>query len=309
MRASSITELPAPDQQRTGWPWSEETPSFPPYRQDGTAWPRISIVTPSFNQGEFIEETIRSVLLQGYPDLDFIIIDGGSTDETIRIIKKYEQWLTFWVSEKDDGQSDAINKGFARATGEIINWLNSDDFLAQDALQAIAEAFAGVDEKIGAVVGAGHKLDENYQPSYSPLSPTINRETLVSLNARLLQPACYVRRSAWVKCGPIRNDLHYCMDFAFWLEMSCHYEFRIIRTDIAFAHVHDGAKTTSQRKRLFAEIAIVLAQQPEGFQWARSLAMDLVDGKMVDDRLPGRQLAKELLIRVTCRLRKALGAV
>src|ERR1700738_1526878 len=110
----------------TGWPWTTETPRLPAVRPDGSRWPRITIVTPSFNQGQFIEETIRSVLLQGYPNLEYIIIDGGSTDNTVEIIKKYEPWIACWVSEKDRGQSDALNKGFARATGQILAWLCSD---------------------------------------------------------------------------------------------------------------------------------------------------------------------------------------
>ena len=92
------------------------------------SYPKISIVTPSFNQGKYIEQTIQSVLTQNYPNLEYIIIDGGSTDKTVDIIKKYEQQLSYWVTEPDKGQTDAINKGFAKCTGEIFNWINSDDF-------------------------------------------------------------------------------------------------------------------------------------------------------------------------------------
>ena len=91
---------------------------------DGSDWPRISIVTPSYNQGQYIEETIRSILLQGYPNLEYIIIDAGSTDQTVEIIKKYEMFLSYWVSESDNGQAHAINKGLSLCTGEIFNWIN-----------------------------------------------------------------------------------------------------------------------------------------------------------------------------------------
>jgi glycosyltransferase involved in cell wall biosynthesis len=148
MCCPALAELPSPPPDKTGWPWTVETPPLPPVRPDGSAWPRISIVTPSYNQGQFIEETIRSVLLQGYPDLEYIIIDGGSTDQSVEIIRKYEPWLTYWVSERDRGQAHAINKGFSMATGEYNNWINSDDSLRPYALRTIAEAAAlrsGVD--------------------------------------------------------------------------------------------------------------------------------------------------------------------
>src|SRR5437763_13110939 len=105
MRCPTLKELPSPRGNRTGWPWMQEIQQLPERMADGKPWPKISIVTPSFNQGEFIEETIRSVLLQGYLNLEYIIIDGESTDSSVEVIKKYEPWLTYWVSEKDNGQA------------------------------------------------------------------------------------------------------------------------------------------------------------------------------------------------------------
>ncbi len=135
--------LPAAPPGKAGWPWTAEGPSLLQTMPDGAPWPRISIVTPSFNQGQFIEETIRSVLLQGYADLEYIVIDGGSTDGSVGIIKKYKRWLTYWVSEPDRGQSHAINKGFARATGGVLAWLNSDDLYAPGALRKVGMLLAG----------------------------------------------------------------------------------------------------------------------------------------------------------------------
>jgi glycosyltransferase involved in cell wall biosynthesis len=110
-------------------------------------YPKISIVIPSYNQGKYLEETILSVINQNYPNLEYVIIDDGSTDNSVEIIKKYEKYLTYWVSEKDNGQSDAINKGLKKCTGEIFNWLNSDDYLETNALFKIAEAYKKIPKK------------------------------------------------------------------------------------------------------------------------------------------------------------------
>ncbi len=137
-------------------------------------YPGISIITPSFNQGRFLEEIILSVLEQGYPNLEFMIIDGGSTDQSVEIIKKYEPYLSFWVSEEDQGQTHAINKGFKRASGELINWLNSDDMLVEGALEKLALAALKKPEAevyygdYKAVDGAGKPL---YQRKCAPYHP------------------------------------------------------------------------------------------------------------------------------------------
>ena len=138
--SKSVRELPSPPRGRSGWPWTleDEAPSFEDLHG---SWPRITIVTPSYNQGAYLEETIRSVLSQGYPNLEYIVIDGGSTDSSAEILKRYDGWLTYWVSERDGGQTEAINKGFARATGEIHGYLNSDDAYRPNALARVAEGF------------------------------------------------------------------------------------------------------------------------------------------------------------------------
>lgn len=151
-RAPTLSDLPPPPDGRIGWPWTQASSALPSVRSDGSPWPRVSIVTPSFNQGQFLEETIRSILLQGYPNLEYIVIDGGSTDETLDVIRKYERWIDYWVSEKDQGQADAINKGLARCTGEIFQFINSDDYLAPGAIAAVATAMERHDAVAGVVI-------------------------------------------------------------------------------------------------------------------------------------------------------------
>src|SRR5881628_3421443 len=134
MRCPRLNELPAAQVGKTGWPWTEESRRLQDQMPDGRPWPRISVVTPSYNQGQFIEETIRSILLQGYPDLEYLVLDGASTDNSVEIIKQYSPWLSYWTSEPDSGQSDAINRGLKMATGDFATWINSDDMLCKNAL-------------------------------------------------------------------------------------------------------------------------------------------------------------------------------
>src|SRR5215470_2932653 len=144
MRCPQLNDLPEPPPGKKGWPWTEESNPLPSDPKSlGREWPRVTVVTPSFNQGRFIEETIRSVLLQGYSDLEYIVIDGGSTDQTVEIIKKYSPWFKYWVSKPDAGQSDAINRGLKIGSGEFAAWINSDDMLCKDALteQALRAGF------------------------------------------------------------------------------------------------------------------------------------------------------------------------
>jgi hypothetical protein len=137
-----IAELPPPPSGCIGWPWTAATDpavySAPP---PVGFWPKITIVTPSFGQGLYIEETIRSVLLQNYPALEYIVMDGGSTDGTLAILKRYAPWLAQWESAPDRGQSHALNKGYVRATGEIYGWINSDDYYLPGALASVARAY------------------------------------------------------------------------------------------------------------------------------------------------------------------------
>jgi len=213
-RAPALRDLPIA--AGTGWPWSLDGVA-PTTRDKPSVWPRITIVTPSYNQGRFIEQTIRSVLLQGYPNLEYMIIDGGSTDKTVEIIKRYDPWLAYWVSEKDRGQCHAINKGFARATGEIFAWLCSDDVYAPGALHKVGEA---IEDQVRTVV-IGDAVITNGPET---LAGTFDRrrpafEDMAYDVKTLAQPSVFWTRDLWERVGPLREDLYFSMDYDLWLRM------------------------------------------------------------------------------------------
>jgi GT2 family glycosyltransferase len=187
----------------------------------GRPWPRISIVTPSFNQGPFIEETIRSVLLQGYPNLEYLVIDGGSTDGSVEIIRQYERWLSYWVSERDGGQTDAINKGIDRATGEVFNWVNSDDHLQPGALAEVGRLWSESDPDL--LIGRGLVVDSLNRATLHDWCPRPPRSLLdfIRPNAVVMcQPATFVSLPLLSRIGGLRRDLHYVLDWELYLRVT-----------------------------------------------------------------------------------------
>jgi len=214
---SLLRKLPLPPADKTGWPWTEETTTSV-YREK-EEWPKISIVTPSYNQGQFIEETIRSVLLQNYPNLEYIIIDGGSTDETIEIIKKYESWFTYWISEPDKGQSHAINKGFSKASGKWLSWLNSDDMLTRNSLWNI---FSHNDLIINkeVIISSGLITDKDLNTKHIKPAFPLDFNKLISWGAVPNQPSVLFSRNIYEKAGRINEGHHYTMDWRLWLDIS-----------------------------------------------------------------------------------------
>jgi len=190
---------------------------------DGSGWPKVSIVTPSYNQAQYLEMTIRSVLLQRYPNLEYWIIDGGSTDGSVDIIKKYEPWLSGWVSEKDGGQSDAINKGLLRSTGDILGWLNSDDCYLQGCLATTVKEFSK-QPLAGMIYSNVQIIDEN--DHYLDLFPwkPYSLEDQVTQRMTIPQPAAFWRREVMNKVGVLRTDLHYAMDYEYWIRIGRNFE-------------------------------------------------------------------------------------
>jgi hypothetical protein len=181
--------------------------------------PTISIVTPSYGHAAFIQATIASVLEQDYPGLEYLVADGGSTDGTIQILRKYQSRLQ-WFSEPDRGQTDAINKGFARTSGEILGWLNSDDEYAPGALKTVGEFFAA-NPAVGLVYGDANFIDAHGKilAACAHIEP-FDRRRLLNFCDYIVQPAAFFRRSLFQAVGGLDDSLHWAMDYDFWLKAS-----------------------------------------------------------------------------------------
>jgi glycosyltransferase involved in cell wall biosynthesis len=257
----SLKELPPPPAHKKGWPWTEQTDPLPNYQPDGSEWPRISIVTPSYNQDKFIEETIRSVLLQGYPNLEYIIIDGGSTDTSLDIIKKYEKYITYWISEIDRGQSHAINKGFSIATGEIFAWLNSDDLLKPNALNFVASNLRNIQEPAW-LVGASEIIDGQGNFLQTRLPGSINQESLIHWHKTWFpQQSTFWTSSMWKIIRSLNEERHYAMDVELWFSMVKETEPIITNNILSAYRYQENAKTIKNWQASFNEVNYLLEQE------------------------------------------------
>jgi glycosyltransferase involved in cell wall biosynthesis len=216
-------------------------------------FPRISIVTPTYNQGEYIEETIKSIIEQNYPNLEYVIIDGGSTDGTVDIIKKYEKHLKYWVSEPDEGQAHAINKGLKHCTGEIFNWVNSDDYLASGALRVIVDAFRN--PKVDVVAGGATYFQGEVFEKPIPLAK-LTAKGLMRWNqgVQFVQPALWMRRSHFVDCGGVDKQFHYAFDWDLVIRYLHKFPKVLYVPDVlVYFRLHDESKTVSSLEKFHVE--------------------------------------------------------
>jgi glycosyltransferase involved in cell wall biosynthesis len=234
-----------------------EQVSIPATAPSGRPWPRISVVTPTFNQGRFIRETIDSVLRQNYPNLEFIIVDGLSTDDTEAIIASYSAGITRVIREADDGQSDALNKGFKLATGDILCWLNSDDQFADRALFAVAMAFDTHDvdmvSGICDVYSDGQRVHRHMsacQDGQLPLDDLLDLERGWNAGQFFYQPEVFFTRDIWVRAGAhVRLDCHYSMDYELWCRFAhAGARLKVIGAPLAKFRMHSEQKTADPSK-------------------------------------------------------------
>jgi glycosyltransferase involved in cell wall biosynthesis len=226
--------------------------------------PRISIVTPSFNQAQFVKATIDSVLSQNYPNLEYFVMDGGSTDGTVDILKSYGEQI-MWVSEKDGGQANAINKGLDRSSGDLMAYLNSDDIYLPGTLTKVGEYYQQT--RADWITGDCLTIDQNGEPSRGNsiislykrfLMMIYSPRTLRIADSMLPQPSTFWSRKAWERVGKFNEKYHYVMDYDYWLRMSKHFVPHDLKVPLSGFRFQQDSKSQTGRAELMAEGHIAL---------------------------------------------------
>jgi hypothetical protein len=219
--------------------------------------PRVSVVMPSYNHARYLRSAIESVLSQGYADLELIVIDGGSRDDSVEILKSYGDRLRF-VSERDRGQADAINRGFALATGDVLCWLNSDDMFMPGTVPRVVRAFEA-HPHVDFVYGRGWDIDESGRIIDEAGVLTFDLWRLIHQRNFIHQPSCFFRRSLIERVGPIDESLHYVMDWELWIRFAA-YPGLYVDEFWSYNRVHRENKTQSGQFRRWAEIRRMVAR-------------------------------------------------
>jgi glycosyltransferase involved in cell wall biosynthesis len=268
--------------------------------------PRISIVTPSFNQAAFVEATLRSVLLQGYPALEYLVLDGGSTDGSADVVRRYAPWLAHHEIAPDRGQAHAINKGFARATGEVVTWLNSDDRLLPGALWTVAAAVRRDPDAAG-WIGSVRSVTPAGRLVYPQVPRGLALDELADWGhaGQFSQPGAFFSRAAVQRAGPADEGLHYAFDVDLFLRLARQGRFVAVDAFLAEETIHPRAKTFAQRGKSLAELHLV--QIRNGFE---GMAFRRMSEELQDlETLRRGTLVERARWQANVALRSALGLV
>ena len=252
-------------------------------------WPLVSIITPSFNQARYLESTIRSVLDQDYPAIEYIIVDGGSTDGSLEIIQRFSDRLAWWVSEKDRGQTDAINKGFVRVKGEILAWLNSDDTYQPHAIKE-AVNFLRERSEVGLVYGDANFIDENGRViGRFPAAQTDYRR-LRQGYVHIPQQASFWRADLWRKVGPLDPSFYFAMDYDLWVRLAALAPVQYTPRLWANFRLHSQGKTIAADERCWNEMLKVHFR--DGGTWLGILPVKYSIRKIVAPLINARRRSK-----------------
>jgi len=261
--------------------------------------PIFTIITPSFNQGQYIERTIKSVLSQGIPELEYLIFDGGSKDETVSVLKSFGNSIS-WVSEKDFGQADAVNKGLKIARGEIIGWLNSDDIYYPNVLSTVIDIFKN--KEIDVIYGMADHIDENENIIEPYYTQHWDYEILKNV-CFICQPAVFFRRSIIEKYGMLNDKLRYCMDYEYWLRIGKDKPFYYLQEKIAGSRLYPETKTLGSKVAVHEEILLMFK---EIFHYIPSRWIYNYVHALLDNSGFKRDLPRENLIYVNKMIRLCL---
>jgi glycosyltransferase involved in cell wall biosynthesis len=243
-----------------------------------TVSPLVTIVTPSFNQAAFLERTICSVLAQTYPHIQYIVMDGGSTDESLATIKKYRKEISYFVSQKDQGQTDAINKGFSLAKGEILGWLNADDTYLPQAVSRAVECLQS-DPSLGMVYGDAHYIDENDHIIGRFPSAQTDFTRLKRGYVHIPQQSAFFRADLWKQVGPLDPSFYFAMDYDLWVRLAKISRIKFVPEVWANFRLHSDAKTITADDRCWPEMLRVHFR--EGGGWFSPIVLKYFLRKLV----------------------------
>lgn len=268
-------KLPDPPPGKSGWPWTTVSPRPRDRMASGNVWPKISIVTPCYNMGRYLEEAIRSVLMQGYPNLEYIILDGGSTDDSVGILQKYSPWLSYWKSAKDKGQGEAINKGFNHAQGDLFAWLNADDSYFPLTFTSVAQAAEICYPTAAAIYGKTAVFDacDNFIEKLEGERIEF-REMVVECAKVYPTPSAFFRAWAVKLVGPLNNELYYTLDWDYWLRIGLLGRIEFVDCVWAKFRLYPESKTGSKSTRGHLEVIQLYSQFWRRKDLPRNLLME-----------------------------------
>jgi glycosyltransferase involved in cell wall biosynthesis len=220
-------------------------------------WPKITVVTPSFNQGQYLEQTILSVVGQEYPALEYFVFDGGSTDNSRDIIRSFEEELAGWRSEPDGGQANAINQAFARSSGEILCWINSDDFLLPGTLRRVARHMKDRLDRPHLIYGKALLFRESSEWGKVQVPPAFDAERLRRIDY-IVQPSSFWTRALWELTGALDGSMHFAFDWDWFLRASSHVAFEFVDDLFSAYRFHADHKTSSGKEERWKELIEVI---------------------------------------------------